>query len=350
MKKKHARVTQQDIAREVGVTQATVSLVVASRGATPRVSAEIARKILDVARKRDYRPHPGARQLAGKGSGMIGVMGGHLMDHFHCALIEGVERTLAARGLTAFFGLSHGRTENIERYLDEFRFRGVDGVLWLDPVLWDDVDLLRRCRESAPCAVYYTDRRDPEVCIVDADRVTAVRIAVRHLIEAGRKRIGLAAWTPHEGFEHSILPRREGYAQEIAVQGMSFDGELVFKCSHKPRFGMPSERTIDRAIEDLVREASADAIVAHDDYWAVQLVRRMQMQGLRVPGDVAVIGMGNTPMAALTNPAITTVDQGVEKIAEPMVHLLQKMIEGQSAPESERLVLVRPHLVVRESA
>jgi LacI family transcriptional regulator len=350
MKKKRARVTQLDIAKEVGVTQATVSLVMASGGATPRVSPEIARRILAVARKRNYRPHPGARQLAGKGSGMIGVMGGHLMDHFHCSLIEGVERALAARGLTAFLGLSRGQTANIERYLDEFRFRGVDGVLWLDPVLWDDPDLLRRCRESIPHAVYYTNRRDPEVCIVDVDRVTAVRIAVRHLAETGRKRTALAAWAPRDGFEHSVLPRREGYARETAAQGMPFDGELVFRCGCKPRFGMPPERTIDCAIDDLVRAASADAIVAHDDYWAVQLIRRMQRQGLRVPDDVAVIGMGNTPMAALTNPAITTVDQGVEKIAEPMVRLLRRLIEGRSVPEGERLVLVQPRLVVRESA
>ena len=107
---------------------------------------------------------------------------------------------------------------------------------------------------------------------------------------------------------------------------------------------------VDQAIDALVRNAGADAIVAHDDFWAAALVRRLRGRGIHVPQDVAVVGYLNHYLADWTDPALTTIDLEHQAAAKAMVEMLEGMVQGRPVGEEQRVVRIRPQLIVRDSA
>ncbi|MEZ5300739.1 MAG: LacI family DNA-binding transcriptional regulator [Verrucomicrobiales bacterium] len=345
-----ARATQADIAKALGITQASVSLVLSSKGKTNRVSKEVRKQVMQMAKKLSYRPHPGAQLMKGGDTGVVGVLVRNITDHFNAAHAEALESEISARGHTSFIGHTHESLDRIENYLDEFAFRGVRSLLCLEPLVFDTPKLLSRILEEFTNVVFFTDHRDPALCIVDVGRHEATRLAVRHLAAAGRQRIALATWPPKGGHLRSIEPRRRGYAEEIEAQGLDYDESLIFKWTGKSVFGPPSEAVIDRLIADVIVGKKADAVIVHDDYWAMRLFRQAAKNGITVPDDLAVVGMGNEPVGELTYPAITTVDLRHASAAAPMVAMLERQQNDEEIPEADRLHVVEPSLIARESA
>jgi DNA-binding LacI/PurR family transcriptional regulator len=196
-----------------------------------------------------------------------------------------------------------------------------------------------------------------EAPVVSVDRAAAVRLAVRHLIAQGRRRIGLALMSLDRP---THVARCDGYVAELAVHGLEADQRLIFNgrphglaaavCHEaSKRWDFPVT-VIDRAIDQLVRDGAADAIIAHDDFWAATLLKRLRARGIRVPHDVAVVGYLNHYLADWTDPALTTIDLEHDVAARAMVQLLERMVQGETIPMNERVVKITPRLVVRESA
>jgi len=345
------RARQSDIARKVGVTQATVSLVLGAKDGRSRISPRIAAKIRKIALELNYRPDSAARRLLGMRTGVVGVIVRHISDYFHSLPTQAVQLELSSRGFTAFLGHANSKVERVEQYLDEFARHGADGILCLEPVVWDRPALLERLLGMFPCAVFYTSHRRGDLCVVDVDRAAAVRLAVRRLVQHGYQRIALATWNDKEpGFRPSVQARWRGYREELEALKVPFDKRLIFDCQDESLFGPPSEKTIDDVISRLVVEQKARAIIGYDDYWAMRLIRQLQCRSLRVPQDVAVMGIGNEPRGEIFNPAITTVDMRHEAIAAPMVTMLEGLLKDGQVPPAQRVVMVEPCLVIRESA
>ena len=112
---------------------------------------------------------------------------------------------------------------------------------------------------------------------------------------------------------------------------------------------MPTREILDRAIDVLVCEKKADAIVASNDVWAVRLVQRLKDRGYRVPEHVAMIGYDNLDLSTVIDPALTTVDQDHQAYAKAVLQLMQEMIEHPGKPATEQEIVIAPKLVVRES-
>jgi DNA-binding LacI/PurR family transcriptional regulator len=213
--------------------------------------------------------------------------------------------------------------------------------------------LLRR----QPNTVFYENPRVPGATHVTVDRVEAGRLAVRHLAEKGRRRIAFALMTLSRA---THLARRQGYEAELAAQNLPLDPHLVFNGEpHGLCFAKYNRAThqwdfpahvIDLAIEALVREQHADAIVAHDDFWAAALLRGLKARGIRVPDDVAVVGYLNHYLADWTDPSLTTIDLQHAVAAQAMVGMLERIITQGPLPEDERVVKIQPTLIVRSSA
>ena len=155
------------------------------------------------------------------------------------------------------------------------------------------------------------------------------------------------------------LARLHGYQQELESLGQTVDKRLIFngavvrlsfaKCNEATgRWEFPME-TIDAAIDQLVIEGKADAILAHDDFWAAAFIKRLHARGLRVPEDVAIIGYLNHYLADWTDPALTTFDLQHALAARQMVELMAQMIAQGPLPEEVREVIIPPKLIPRES-
>ncbi len=353
------RPTLTDVAQAAGVSRWLAGRVLNGGRGNTRVAAATAQRVRDAAQLLNYFPNHAAMLLRGQRSHTFGILVASSGDPLRARLVEHLDAEAIKLGCSVLIGNTIGNPavgpDQFDRYVEEFARRGVDGV-FCAVHHWFQGDR-RRLIGRHPNTIFYEDPGIPGAMYVSADREEAVRLAVRHLLERGRRRIGLAVMTlarrPH-------LARLHGYQHELQSHGLAIDERLIFNGAvvrlafakyddSQGRWQFPTETT-DAAIEYLVVQGKADAIIAHDDFWAAAMIKRLRARGLRVPDDVAVVGYQNHFVADWTDPALTTVDLQHGLAARQMVDMMAKSLTAGPLPENERAVSILPRLIVRESA
>ena len=347
--------TLADVARFAGVSCSAAGQVLNGGSGNTRYSSVTAGRIRETARQLGYRPNHAARQLCGKRSHMYGLLVASAGDPLRSFLVEYLDKAAVKIGCHTIIGNTVADEHGFAYHVEEFARRGVDGV-FCAVQHWhagDRAALLAR----HPNTVFYEDPQLAGAAYVTVDREAAVRLAMRHLAEQGRRKIALAVMSLSRA---SHLARHKGYLWELEAAALPVDERLIFNAEH---FGLvcaycdeslnkwkfPAE-IMDLVVERLVIERGADAIVAHDDFWAAMLIKAMRARNIRVPQDVAVVGYLNHYLADWTDPALTTIDLQHKLAANAMVKMLEKMIlDGPLAP-NDRVANIKPALVVRESA
>lgn len=352
-------ITLADVACEAGVSRWIAGSVLNGGDGNSRCSPETRDRVRQAAQRLHYRPNHAARQLCGKRSHTFGILVASAGDPLRSFLVQYLDAEAVKLGCQTLISNTIGNPavgpDQFEYCVEEFARRGVDGVLCAVH-RWCPGD--RQALLTAhPHTVFYEDSGLADVPMVAVDRAMAVRLAVRHLIRQGRQRIGLAVMSLARP---THLARREGYRAELAAHGRGVDERLIFNgqtyglaaaaCNEADKRWEFPVAVVDRAIDALVRDAAADAIVAHDDFWAATLLKRMRARGIRVPHDVAVVGYLNHYLADWTDPALTTLDLQHDVAARAMVQMLERLVQGEAIPAEQRIVKVEPKLILRESA
>jgi DNA-binding LacI/PurR family transcriptional regulator len=316
-------------------------------------------KIKDVAKALNYQPNHAARLLRGKRSATFGLLVASAGDPLRSFLVQYLDIESVKIGCHTFIANTVGDPivgpDLFEEYVEEFARRGVDGV-FCAVHHWFKSDRSRLMARH-PNTVFYEDSGLEGTAYVAVDREEAVRLAVRHLARRGRRRIALAIMSLSRP---THLARRKGYEEELQRNSLPFDEQLIFNgeplgltyayCNvNTGRWEFPTQ-VIERAVDALVLEGKADAIVAHDDFWAAALIKHLHARGIRVPQDVAVVGYLNHYLADWTDPALTTLDLQHEYAAKQMVGMMEKMIGHGPLPPEERVVQIKPRLIIRESS
>lgn len=354
------RVRLIDIARRVDVSRRAVSSVLLGTGGDRvGVGAETARRIEEVARELGYQPNLAAQQLTGKRSYTFGLLVASAGDPLRSFLVQYLDAEAVKVGCHTLIANTIGKEQvgpdQFDYYVNEFARRGMDGVFcavhhWFGG---DRAALLKQ----HPNTVFYEDPGIAGAAYVTVDRKAAVRRVVRHLLAKGRRRIGLALMSLSRPTHRDRL---EGYQQELVANGLTVRPDLVFnaepicpavaECNEQTgRWEFPVE-VVDQTIDALVRDRHADAIIAHDDFWAAMLVRRLRARGVSVPGHVAVVGYLNHYLCDWTDPPLTTVDPNHHLAAQQMVAMLERMVQEGPLPPEDRVVRIEPKLIERESA
>jgi DNA-binding LacI/PurR family transcriptional regulator len=357
--KRHKRPTLSDVAQAAGVSRWVAGRVLNGGDSNIRCSKATELRIRQTARRLDYHPNLAARQLRGKRSYTLGLLVASAGDPLRSFLVQYLDAEAVKIGCHTLIANTIGNPavgpDQFDHYVEEFDRRGVDGVFCAVHNWWpgDRAALVAR----HPKTVFYEDPGIPGAAHVAADRAEAARLAVRHLAGRGRRRIGLALM---DSSRPGDVARRRGYEEELAAHRLALDERLIFDGRpHGAAYPWCNESTgkwefpfvvIDRAVDALVRDGGADAIVAHDDFWAAALIKRIRARAVRVPQDVAVVGYLNHYLADWTDPALTTIDLCHERAARRMVEMLEHMIREGPLAEDERAVQIRPRLVLRESA
>lgn len=351
------RVTLVDIAREAGVSVSVVSSALnGGASGNTRVAKATAERIIGVAKRLNYRPSPMARQLRGKRSKVFGLLVASAGDPLRSYLVEFLDEEAVKHGCQTLIGNTVVSPGRFEACVDEFVSRGVDGIFCaVHPELPGDRQLLL---DRCPNTVFYEDPGLSACTFVSIDQAAAGRIAVRHLVEQGRRRIGFAIADPAS---QMLVGRLAGYRAELRAGGLDANNALVFRGSCGSSGSLyPQERVVvwhtpvevlDGLIEQVVVRERADAIVAHDDFLAASLLRRLRARRVSVPRQVAVVGYLNHYLCDHVDPPLTSVDLRHHVAARTMVVTLEEMISSAAGPTAARRPLViEPMLVVRESA
>ncbi|MBB4690149.1 LacI family DNA-binding transcriptional regulator [Paractinoplanes abujensis] len=332
------RPTIRDVAREAGVSYATVSRVLNGR---EWVSPEAVRSVREAISRTGYTANPHARSLATGKSGSIAFLltePQHLLfsDPNFSVLLRGVAQALSDRELTLILMIA-STPEERARTIAYLSGGHVDGVLLVSPHSGDPL-LGQLVQAEVPIvACGRVLGYEQAISSVMADDRNGGRSAVDHLLAAGRTRI--ATITGPQDTAGGV-DRLQGYHDALIAHGLTIDPALIVHGDWSRESGATAMRTLLEHSPDL------DAVFAASDAMAAGALRVLREAGRDVPGDVRVVGFDDSGLAATTEPPLTTVRHPLDRVSEEMVRLLTDVIAGRT-PLS---ITVPTTLVVRESS
>ncbi|MGY1809829.1 LacI family DNA-binding transcriptional regulator [Blastococcus sp. SYSU D00669] len=327
-----ARANIYDVAREAGVSSATVSRVLAGRdGVAERTRAHV----LAVAERMDYRPNEVARSLSRRTSDMVAVMLPDITNPFFSELVKGVQSAAFRRGLTTLICNTEAEPALERKYLDGLLASQVRYILVVGLTL--DADTVAEY-VSAGLTFIALDRplqRSSQV-LIQSDNRAGGELAVRHLIELGHRRIAHIAGPADVPLS---ADRRQGYLDALRAADIEIDDALLVESEFSEHGGA-------RAFEELDRRAvEFTAVFAGDDLIAMGALSSALERGRSVPDDLSLVGFDDVIYARFTAPSLTTVRQDALAMGERAVEIL-------AMPEAERptgTVVLPVSLVVRGS-
>lgn len=321
----------KELAEHLGLAPATVSLVLNGSHVAKTISPETRARILEAARKFNYRPNFLARCLRTQRSFTIGVMVPEVSDGYNAAVMSGIEDDLLREGYFYFVASHRFRQDLIDEYTDLFLDRSVDGLIVVNTP-W------RRKLEIPVVTVScHHSVRDTTSIVLDHRR--AADLALTHLLQLGHRQI---AYIKGQSFVPDTEVRWNAILESAAELNLPVDRALVTQIegdSPKPDLGC-------KVTEKLLASGQRfSAIFAFNDISALGAMRALHTAGLRVPEDISVVGFDDIDHAGYQNPGLTTVRQPLRKMGAMAAEtVLRRITNGANGPAT---VVVEPELIVR---
>ncbi len=329
--------TLKDVARKAGVSIKTVSNVIHGNISVTAEKQQRVRRAID---ELHYQPNLPARYLRKSHVGVIALAIPDLSNPYFAEIGNIIVAEAAKHSYTVLLDHTSGEREYERLVINGLRPRLIDGII-LNPLALEREDLLPE-RVTVPMLLLGERFFDAAYDHVSMNNVAAARLAVDHLLDMGRRRI--AAIGAQEIFSgESARLRLQGYTEGLAAAGIPFDLRLVA--------GVNTFHRLDgmRAMQKLLElEQLPDAVFCFNDLLAFGAVRTLQEAGLRVPEDVAVVGIDDIEESRYAFPSLTTISPDKQKIGELAVKLLLERIHGSRTGSPEHIE-VPFRLVVRES-
>lgn len=330
-------VTIKDIAETLGISKSTVSRALS--GDTRNVSEETLRKVAEAAEKMGYTKNEMAVNLRNRRTRTIGIVVPEAVTSFYLQFMATVQRILQPYGYRIILTLSDEDFLTERSNFEIFETYRVDGIL------------ISSCHHRANLEFYdgYVRRNTPMVFFdrtverlacssVRSDDYHSAFFLVEHLVYKGyRKILHLAG----PDCIRNSADRLRAYRDVLKKHGIPYRPELVVTAGADEKDGAEAmSRILDAAID-------CNAVFCFTELQALGAKRVLQARDIRIPDDMAIACMSGTKLATLVYPAITAVEQPLDRMAEEAVRLLLAKIENpQSAPEN---VVLPANMVIRAS-
>jgi len=328
------RVNLKTLASLLDLSQTTISLVLNNSPSAKSIPQQTRERVLEAARKFNYRPNYFARSLRQSRSMSIAVLAPDLSEGYFTLVMNGVQAALLEAHYFYFTASHYWNAELIREYPRRMMERAVDGFLLLNT----HADFL------SPLPVVAISAHTPTAGVSNLvlDHVKAAELALSHLHELGHRRIAMM-----KGPE--IIPDSEyrwAAIHEVAKSyGIPLDPALFMETPANN--GSPESGYVP-VKELLSRTRDFTAIFCFNDIAAIGAIRALKDAGLLVPEDVSVVGFDDILGASYHTPSITTVRQPLEEMGRQGARILLERIERPSQEFAAEIVL-EPELIVRES-
>jgi len=328
-----------DIAREAGVSIATVSRVVSG---SQSVRAETRERVLAVVAKYNFRPSMVATGLSSKKTHTMGIITPLIENPFYSMMCVALQ--LEAQRLnysTLLFQIPRG-TILQQDFLDQLIARRLDGVIFSGDVTDDSssdsaVDSMLKLRRQMPLVAINLREVCEELPCLVTDLAACSHLAIRHLTKLGHRRIALLGGV---GTAQLSNTREQGYLDEMEKLG---EKPYPMTVGESPLEG---EACVSSLFAQLAGREKPTALVAFNDLVALGALRQLKRQGQKVPEDMALVGCDNQFFARYADPPLTTLDLHIEETSRLAMNLL---VSAQTANLDGFAQHFEPTLIVRES-
>jgi LacI family transcriptional regulator len=329
-----APVTRNDVARLARVVPSTVSYVVNNGPRSVSVAAR--ERVLKAIAKLGYHPSDVARSLRTKRTQTIGLVIPDITNPYYGEMTQAIEEVSFQHGYMVILAHSSHLPERELRYSHVLRSKQVDGVIFL-PVTSDLEPLY--FLERAGIQLVILEREVPGYACIVCDEHRGGYLATRHLIEMGHRRIGCIVLA---GDSTSSAARVEGYRAALAEASIPLETDCVVESEYGYVAGEVAARRF------LKQPNRPTAVVAHNDLIAIGAMKAFAEAGLRIPGDVSVIGFDDIAAASYVKPRLTTIACPKRQMGRAAIEMLLNLLKS-SASVFAGTVRLPVDLIVRES-
>jgi len=326
--------TIKDVARLAGVSVATVSRVYND---SDLVRDDTRERVQLVAQQLGYSPHGAARSLITSRTHTLGVLLPDLYGEFFSEVIRGIDQRAQQEGYHVLVSSAREGGQPLEAALRSMRGR-VDGLIVMSPDM--NAGASRRgLPERFPVVLLNCPPTDTGYDSLGIANFEGAAAMVRHLAGQGHRRIAII-----RGAEQNFdaAERLRGYRAAVAELGLDADPGLELPGDFSEAAGHAAARQL------LALSQRPTAVFAANDGMAIGALAALRDAGVRVPGEVAVAGFDDIPMARYVDPALTSVHVDISALGGRATDWLLAAQQGRSGQEPRREMLPTT-LVVRRS-
>ena len=327
-------VSLKELAERLGLSPATVSLVINRSPVADSIPKETQDRVLAAARKYKYRPNFLARSLRAQRSFTIGVIVPEVSDGYSASVMSGVEDYLLQEGYFYFVASHRHRADLIDEYPRMFLERAVDGLIAVDTP-W-------HLNLSVPVVTVSGHNDVKGVTNIVLNHQRAAEVALKHLFHLGHRQI---AFIKGQEFSSDTEVRWANIERVAQHLGLTINPRLVTQLegdSPSPQLGYMATRML------LGSGAVFTALFSFNDISAMGAIRALRETGRHVPEDVSVVGFDDIQSAAFQNPALTTVRQPLREMGRAAAEILLKRINRPGSVLHDQHT-VEPELIIRET-
>ncbi|MCS7227492.1 MAG: LacI family transcriptional regulator [Endomicrobia bacterium] len=332
-----------DIAKRCNVSTATVSLVLSNN---PRISEKTKQKVLKIIKELGYYPNIAARALSRNRTNTLCVVipqiSNVFTNPFFAEVLSGIYDCVSQNNYRILLEVATYEFCLYKKYLQLFKERSIDGMLYVGSTLKDKY-LIDIEKENLPFFLvgsYFPKDDGPELSYVISDNVTGGYLATKHLINLGHRKIGFI--TGH----FKIISARDryiGYKKALKEAKITFDSCLIAKADFDEKTGYSAAKKL----LSLPKSKRPTAIFAGNDLMAIGAITAVRDFGMKVPQDIAIVGMDNLKISFSCEPPLTTVDYNIYDMGKVACHKLIEQIETGKVQKEKIILPVK--LIIRSS-
>lgn len=315
----------KDIARLSGAGISTVSRVINNSG---YVSEATRKRVEQAIAELDYRPNAGARVMRSGRSNLIGLLVPSIKVDFFARLSHRLERRLFDQGYQTLICSTAEDSQHEAEYVRMLLAQQIDGLLVV-PV-GDQPQAFDKLRQAGvPIVALDRSLDDPAATSVRADHFAGGQLAAKHLIDLGHQRIavlGAPAQSP------PVQARAAGAVQACEAQGLPSPTVML-----GPDHTVQDCAALARQLLDGADRPTG--IVGTSDIAAIGIMHAARAMGIDIPSQLSVAGFDDTPLASYVFPALTTIAQPIDRIADEAIAALLEMIRAPSDAVAKDIVL-----------
>ncbi len=330
-------VTIEDIAREAGVSIATVSRVINN---TKPVSPELRTRVYQVIERNHFKPNTLARGLITKKTNMIGIIVPDISNAVFGKLTKGINSVCAGKGYTVVVCESQGELNKELQLLDIMEDKQIEGLLFAGV----DVNhtLVKAMMSKAYPVVLVTQEASQDegaISTVIHNNADAMYDAVKFLLDNGHERIAYLGG-PKNDFS-SGKKRLKGYRRALEEVGIQVKDSYIVQGEFSFSSGYEGMKTLYEENSKL-----PTAVVTGSDVIAVGAIQYLDSMRVRIPDDMSIMGFDDSDFATFVKPELSTVRISYYNEGEKAARMLLELIRGeQNAPVTEYV----PHKIIRRS-
>ena len=337
------KVSLADIAKSLGVSKTLVSLVVNGKGDAHGINPDTQERVREKIRELNYEPNALARGFRMGKTHTIGLIVSDISNRFFSRIARNIEDHAWNHGYNVVICSTDENIEKEKKQIQLLRDRKIDGLII--STSQEDAAYFNKLADAGLPHVLidrvFSDMKSPNVSV---DNFGGARMAARHLLSQGVKKIALIAISPVH--ISTIDERIRGFESVLNEAGITIPPEWNIQA--------PFEE-IEEVIKDNLqkfyqRGEMPEAIFTLNNNLTSTTLKYLRKLSIRIPEEIALIGFDDVLYFGFTRPSISAIEQPVDRISEAAFELLLKQIDKKSIKPHERSVFLPVDIIIRESS